>query len=108
GIVEGRPSAGRASVGPAMVIGVPPARITPAYRFPMSPPMTSKTRSTPPDGFEDVVVEVDELLRAEVSRLLTVGGASGADHLRPALTCELRHHRPDCADRTVHETLCPA
>src|SRR5262249_52961304 len=43
-----RPSAGRASVGPAMVTSVPPARITPADRFPMSPPMTSKTRSTPP------------------------------------------------------------
>jgi len=31
------------------------------------------------DVFEDVVVEVDELLRAEVERLLTVGSASGAD-----------------------------
>src|SRR5499427_2551134 len=29
------------------------------------------------DVFEDVVVEVDELLRAEVERLLTVGSASG-------------------------------
>src|SRR4051794_10877960 len=43
-----KPSAGRASVGPAMVTSVPPARIRPADRFPMSPPMTSKTRSTPP------------------------------------------------------------
>src|SRR5215470_12203393 len=31
------------------------------------------------DVFEDVVLEVDELLRAEVERLLTVGSASGAD-----------------------------
>src|SRR5881394_493575 len=31
------------------------------------------------DVLEDVVVEVDELLRAEVERLLTVGSASGAD-----------------------------
>ena len=29
--------------------------------------------------FEDVVVEVNELARAEVERLLTVGSASGAD-----------------------------
>src|SRR5262245_12023910 len=43
-----RPSAGRASVGPAMVTSVPPARITRADRFAMSPPMTSNTRSTPP------------------------------------------------------------
>src|SRR5262249_7667739 len=39
---------GRASVGPAMVTSVPPARIRPADRFAMSPPKTSKTRSTPP------------------------------------------------------------
>src|SRR6266511_4081581 len=31
------------------------------------------------DVFQRVVVEVDELLRAEVERLLTVDGASGAD-----------------------------
>src|SRR5436190_21024078 len=31
------------------------------------------------DMFERVVVEVDELLRAEVERLLTVGSASGTD-----------------------------
>jgi hypothetical protein len=33
--------------------------------------------------FQGVVVEVDELLRAEVERLLTVGGASGADDAWP-------------------------
>src|SRR3954451_5826552 len=33
-----------------------------------------------------VVVEVDELLRAEVERLLTIGSASGADDVRPELT----------------------
>src|SRR5262245_32459840 len=43
-----RPSAGRASVGPTMDTSVPPARIRPADRFWMSPPMTSNTRSTPP------------------------------------------------------------
>src|SRR5258708_24747487 len=31
----------------------------------------------PANVFEDVVLEVDELLRAEVARLLTVGSASG-------------------------------
>src|SRR6185369_16249627 len=31
------------------------------------------------DVFQDVVLEVDELLRAEVEHPLTVGGASGAD-----------------------------
>src|SRR6516165_545839 len=31
------------------------------------------------DVFQGVVLEVDELLRAEVERRLTVGGASGAD-----------------------------
>src|SRR5215510_1798985 len=41
-----RPPEGRASVGPSMVTSVPPARITPADRFAMSPPRTSKTRST--------------------------------------------------------------
>jgi hypothetical protein len=37
-------------------------------RFPMSPPMTSNTRSTSPTSSKGVVVEVDELLRAEVER----------------------------------------
>src|SRR5215831_16525160 len=59
------------------------------------------------DLFEDVVVEVDELLRAEVERLLTVGGASGADDVSAELTCELRHHRTDCAGRAVHEDALP-
>src|SRR6266704_6956564 len=59
------------------------------------------------DVFEDVVVEVDELLRAEVERLLTVGSASGADDVGAKLTCELRHHRTDCAGRAVHEHALP-
>src|SRR6266699_1433161 len=42
------------------------------------------------DVFQRVVVEVDELLRAEVERLLTVDGASGADDIRTELTRELR------------------
>src|SRR5262249_19222120 len=59
------------------------------------------------DAFEGVVVEVDELLRAEVERLLTVGSASGADDVGAGLTCELRHHRTDCAGCAVHEDALP-
>jgi len=58
-----------------MDTSVPPARIRPADRFWMSPPMTSNTRSTPPTSSSASFVEVDELLRAEVERLLTVGSA---------------------------------
>src|SRR5690242_6355790 len=50
-----------------------------------------------------VVVEVDELLGAEVECLLTVGSASGTDDVAAGLTCELRHHRPDRAGRAVRE-----
>ena len=59
------------------------------------------------DIFEDVVLEVDELLRAEVEHALTVGGASGADDVGAGLPCELRHHRPDGAGRAVHEDALP-
>src|SRR6476659_5781221 len=59
------------------------------------------------DVFEYVVLEGDELLRAEVERLLTVGRASGADDVGAELTCELRHHRPDCAGRAVREDDLP-
>jgi hypothetical protein len=47
------------------------------------------------DVFQRIVVEVDELGRAEVERLLAVGSAPGADDVGAELTCELRHHRPD-------------
>src|SRR3954451_9806347 len=40
------------------------------------------------DVLEGVVVEVDELLRAEVERRLTVGGPAGADDVGAGLTCE--------------------
>src|SRR5262245_3267275 len=59
------------------------------------------------DVFQGVVVEVDELLRAEVEGLLTVRSASGANDVAAGLTCELRHHRPDCAGRTVRENALP-
>jgi len=38
--------------------------------------------------FQGVVVEIDELLRAEVERLLAVGRATGADDVGAELTCE--------------------
>src|ERR1700748_609676 len=53
--------------------------------------------------FEGAVVEGDELLRAKVERLLTVGSTSGADDIRACLTRELRHQRTDCAGRAVRE-----
>src|SRR5262245_35628754 len=59
------------------------------------------------DTFQRVVVEIDELLRAEVERLLTVGRASGADDIRASLARELRHHRPNCACRAVREDALP-
>src|SRR5213595_1011359 len=43
------------------------------------------------DVFQSVVLKVDELHRAEVVRLLTVDGASGADDVGASLTRELRH-----------------
>src|SRR3954471_23555344 len=48
------------------------------------------------DVFQRVVLEVDELLRAEVERRLTAASASGTDDVGAGLTCELRHHRTDC------------
>ena len=59
------------------------------------------------EDFQSVVVEIDELLRAEVEYRLTVGGASGADDVGAGLSCELRHHRPDCAGHAVHEDALP-
>src|SRR4029077_7976601 len=53
------------------------------------------------------LVEVNELLRAEVERLLTVGRASGADDVGAGLARELRHHRTDCAGRAVREDALP-
>src|SRR6185369_4985734 len=55
------------------------------------------------DVFQRVVLQVDELLRAEVERRLTVGGPSGTDDMGAGLTCELGHHRTDCAGRAVYE-----
>src|SRR5437879_1980433 len=59
------------------------------------------------DVFQRAAVEVDKLLRAEVERLLTVGGASSADHVGAGQSCELRYHRPDCAGRAVRDHALP-
>src|SRR5215467_8897105 len=55
------------------------------------------------DVFQGVVIEVDELLRAEVESRLTAGSAPGADDVRTGLTCELGCHRTDYAGSPVHE-----
>ena len=59
------------------------------------------------DIFEDVVLEVDELLRAEVEHRLTVGGASGADDVGAGLTYELPID-PTAPAAPCTRTLCPA
>ena len=59
------------------------------------------------DIFQSFVVEVEELLRAEVERRLTAGGAPGADDVGAGLTCELGCHRTDYAGRTVHKDALP-
>jgi len=72
----------------------------------MSPPRTSKT-DRPRHVFQGVVIEVDELLRAEVESRLTAAARPGADNVRPGLTCELARHRTDYAGRPVHEDALP-
>src|SRR5438874_13109247 len=47
------------------------------------------------DVFQGVVIEVDELLCAEVESRLTAASAPGADDVRAGLTCELARHRTD-------------
>jgi hypothetical protein len=59
------------------------------------------------DVFQSLVVEINELVRTEFERRLTIGGASGANHVRAELTCELRHHRSDCAGRAVRDHTLP-
>src|SRR6184192_549981 len=59
------------------------------------------------DVFQGVVIEVDELLCAEVESRLTGGSAPGADDVRAGFTCELARHRTDYAGRTVHEDALP-
>ena len=60
------------------------------------------------DVFQGVVVEVDELLRAEVERLLTVGGASGADDVGAGLRASCVTIVPTAPAAPCARTLCPA
>src|SRR5262249_18635193 len=60
------------------------------------------------DLFQSVIIEVEELLRAEVESRLTAGSAPGADDIRPGLTCELGCHRTNYAGRTVHKDGLPS
>src|SRR5947207_2654327 len=55
------------------------------------------------DVLQGVVIEVDQLLCAELESRLTAASAPGADDVRAGLTCELARHRTDYAGRTVHE-----
>src|ERR1700757_4098027 len=59
------------------------------------------------DVFQGFVIEVDDLLRAEVESRLTAASAPGADDVRAGLTCELGRHRTDYAGRTVHQDGLP-
>src|SRR6185437_15228412 len=59
------------------------------------------------DVFQRVGLEVDEFLRAEIERLLPVGGASGADDVGARPSCKLRHHRPDCAGSAMRDDALP-
>src|SRR4029450_9715618 len=61
----------------------------------------------PADIFQSVIIEVDELLCAEVESRLTTISAPSADDVRAGLTCELGRHRTDYAGRTVHENALP-
>src|SRR5436305_10452102 len=54
------------------------------------------------DVFEGVVIEVDELLCAEVDSRLTGASAPSTDDVGAGLTRELSRHRTDYAGRAVH------
>src|SRR6266542_4327814 len=58
--------------------------------------------------FQDLVVEVDELVRAEVERLLTIGGASGADDVGTAIRASCVTIDPTAPAAPCAMTLCPA
>ncbi len=92
-----RPS-GRASGGPTMDTSVPPARIRPADCLPMSPPMTSNTRSTSPTSSRASFSRSTNFCAPKSSRL-TGASAPSADDVGAGLSRELRHDRPDGAGR---------
>src|SRR6516162_2270690 len=96
-----RPPEGRNAVGPVTVTSVPPANDA---RRPLRDVAAEdiENQIDLADVFQGVVIEVDELLCAEVESRLTSGSAPGADDVRAGLTCELARHRTDYAGRTVH------
>src|SRR3954469_6095435 len=59
------------------------------------------------DVSQGVVLEVDELVRAEVEGFVPIGGASGADDVGADLGRELGDHRSDGADRAMREDALP-
>jgi hypothetical protein len=60
------------------------------------------------DVFQGVVVEVDELLGAEVERLLAVGGAPRSDDMRASLARDCVTIVPTEPAAPCARTLCPA
>src|SRR5262249_20894343 len=54
-----------------------------------------------------VVLEVQELMCAEVERLLAVSSAAGADDVCAGLSGKRRNHGPDCAARAVRQDTLP-
>ena len=60
------------------------------------------------DVFQRVVVEVNELLRAEVEHLLTVGRASGANDEAPNSRANCVTIVPTAPAAPCTRTLCPA
>src|SRR5258708_34365734 len=61
----------------------------------------------PADVFQGVVIEVDELLCAEVESRLTHASAPGADDICAGLTCELPRHRAHCTGATAPQAALP-
>ena len=59
------------------------------------------------DVFQGVVVEVDELVRAEVECGRPAAGTSGADDVSAGLTGELHRHRAGRTGRAVHQDALP-
>src|SRR5579872_6476331 len=59
------------------------------------------------DVFQCVIIEINELLCAEVERRLTSVSAPSADDVRAGLTSKLGRHRTDYTGRTVHEDALP-
>src|SRR5207248_7595903 len=85
-----------------------PARPDDARRAPWDVPADDiKDQVDPADVVKIVVVEVEELVRAEVERRLAVRRSPGTDDVGAELPGELRHHGPDRAGGAVREDALP-